>query len=134
MMGMTLCRVTLIAALALTLQLCSMAGAEEDRDSGNAWHRKCTSENVTDRLMCTTYLEALSHGLSVATLYGAARIYCIPQGVTVGQMRKVVIRSLEQHPQDLHTGFSLLAVRAFRDSFPCPDTETPVGTGSQEKR
>ena len=44
---------------------------------------------------------------------------CVPDNVTVTQATTVVVRWLEQHPQDWHLPFSALVLSALHDTWPC---------------
>ena len=44
---------------------------------------------------------------------------CPPENVTVGQLTTVVVRWLEQRPQDWHKPFFALVLFALHDTWPC---------------
>ncbi len=44
---------------------------------------------------------------------------CVPDEVTVGQITKVVVKYLKDHPEKLHLGAGLLTMTALKDAFPC---------------
>jgi hypothetical protein len=48
-------------------------------------------------------------------------LYCvdIPEGVTFEQAIRMVIRYIEEHPQDMHHPFKYLALVAAMDAWPC---------------
>jgi hypothetical protein len=45
--------------------------------------------------------------------------YCIPSGVTVGQIADVAWRHLEQNPQDRHFGAAYMVRRGLASAWPC---------------
>ena len=45
--------------------------------------------------------------------------YCPPDGVTIDQARLVVIKYIEDRPEQLHLPFFLLAIDALRKAWPC---------------
>lgn len=45
--------------------------------------------------------------------------YCFPDAVTNGQMLRVFVKYLDEHPQDLHEPAALLYIEAMRRAFPC---------------
>ena len=45
--------------------------------------------------------------------------YCFPDAVTNGQMLRVFVKYLDDHPQDLHEPAALLYIEAMRRAFPC---------------
>ncbi len=48
-----------------------------------------------------------------------AMSYCFPDSVTNGQMLRVFVKYLDDHPQDLHEPAALLYIEAMRKAFPC---------------
>jgi hypothetical protein len=48
-------------------------------------------------------------------------LYCvdIPEGIKFEQAIRVVIRYIEEHPQDMHHPFKYLALLAIMDAWPC---------------
>ena len=48
-----------------------------------------------------------------------AMSYCFPDSVTNGQMLRVFVKYLDEHPQDLHEPAALLYIEAMRKAFPC---------------
>jgi hypothetical protein len=46
-------------------------------------------------------------------------IYCIPANTQIEEMIKIVVKFLEQHPQDLTYQGAALTVSALRDVYPC---------------
>jgi len=47
-------------------------------------------------------------------------LFCVPEGVTIGQMLDVYVEWLHAHPADRHMEASTLFYVATRDAFPCP--------------
>ena len=43
----------------------------------------------------------------------------VPEGANFGQVRKVVMKWLNEHPETLHMGASGLVSHALQDAFPC---------------
>jgi hypothetical protein len=50
----------------------------------------------------------------------SAAYYCIPSGVTQGQMLEVVTKYLEGNPALRHWDATLLVAAALKEAFPCP--------------
>jgi hypothetical protein len=46
--------------------------------------------------------------------------FCPPQRVPPAQEQRVVILYMEQHPEQLHLDFKVLALRALQQAWPCP--------------
>ena len=49
----------------------------------------------------------------------SAKFYCIPNNVTQGQVLDVIVKFLEDHPQNRHQNATVLISVALRDAFPC---------------
>jgi len=52
-------------------------------------------------------------------------IYCTPANTQIEEMIKIVVKFLEQHPQDLTYQGAELTVSALRDAYPCPNNTPP---------
>jgi hypothetical protein len=51
---------------------------------------------------------------------GTPRLVCVPEGgIAMIQSMRIVVQSLEQHPQSLHLNESVLVVSALKNAFPC---------------
>jgi len=46
-------------------------------------------------------------------------VFCVPEGVSTDQGVRVVIKYLEEHPEDLHQRGTTLTVLALKQAFPC---------------
>jgi hypothetical protein len=44
---------------------------------------------------------------------------CIPKGVTMGQQIAVVVKFVDEHPEDMHLDFIFLAYEALLKAWPC---------------
>jgi hypothetical protein len=49
----------------------------------------------------------------------AAHEACIPKSVTMGQMIAVVVKYVDEHPEDMHSEFLFLAHEALLTAWPC---------------
>ena len=75
----------------------------------------------------SSHQEAYDEGVCVGIITGevfashgfTSNQICEPRGVTNSQMVAVVVRYIEQHPQDMHLPFALLAFRALHEAWPC---------------
>lgn len=99
----------------------------EDRASGNYWLGICKQPQYD--YVCAYYITGLVDGLmmgvtetslvprgSASKVYG----YCPPHTTSVGDMKKVFLKYLEEHPkQRQYTGASL-ALEAWKREWPCP--------------
>jgi Rap1a immunity proteins len=47
--------------------------------------------------------------------------FCPPPRVALGQSVKIVVKYLDDHPEQMNDDFTLLVVRAFDHVWPCPN-------------
>jgi hypothetical protein len=106
----------LLTAAAITLAV--LPAKAEDTSSGNFLLKACQSavDNGTD--WYSGYCLGLVDGLSAETV--ALGIACIPEQVTKGQIERVVLKYLQDRPQDLNLGAQMLAIKAIGTAWPCP--------------
>ncbi len=50
--------------------------------------------------------------------------FCIPDGVSVNQVRQVFLQYMKAYPEDWHMSAGSLALNAFRQAWPC---SSPLG-------
>ncbi len=110
------------AALALVL-VSAGAGAQETMSSwadGNDMKNFCHSEapNFSQGL-------CVGFAMAVAEIAGSQPIFdrqraCIPPGVKRGQLKDIMVKFLDDHPEQLHLTATSLAARAYEEAFPCP--------------
>jgi hypothetical protein len=100
--------------------------AAEDQSSGNYWLSLCQKKQ--NDYACAYYINGLIDGLTMAVtetslvsrgdahkVYG----YCAPATVSVGDMKEVFKKYLNDHPENRkYTGASL-ALDAWRKAWPC---------------
>jgi hypothetical protein len=89
-----------------------------DDGSGQALLQRCQS-NASYDMYCMGKLNGLNDSHNMMVEIGANRLFCLPSGVTVGQVKLVVIRYLQTHPERLHWPWSGLATMALAQAFPC---------------
>ena len=108
----------------LFLLVCSYVHAQSARTSndGNALLHDCTegmkllnglSYNTSDAMTCVGFARGFSEALNYSN-----RI-CVTEGSTAGQMVRVLVKYLEDHPEQLAEGEEVVSYRAFRKAFPC---------------
>jgi hypothetical protein len=44
---------------------------------------------------------------------------CLPQGVTTGQALKVLVKYMDDHPEQLHEKTAWVAAKALHEAWPC---------------
>ena len=55
--------------------------------------------------------------------YGSSGIVCLPEGLEVSQLVRVIIEYLNEHPKDLNRPAFMLITNALAETFPCPQTQ-----------
>lgn len=106
--------------------------------TGNKLSDWCESSETHEELQCYSYITGVldSAGLSTAR-YDFFQSYieeegldgtyhtnylqspCVPEGVTMGQIFKVVIRYMDEHPEDLHQNGAALVMAAVSSTWRC---------------
>jgi hypothetical protein len=79
-------------------------------------------EQEVGHISCMSYIEGVSDGFLVGETIGKTPKYlqvCIPDGVTRGQMGRVVVAFLKNHPEKLHVNAGTLVYTALNKAFPC---------------
>jgi hypothetical protein len=100
--------------------------AAEDQSSGNYWLSLCGQKQ--NDYACAYYINGLVDGLTTAVtetslvsrgdahkVYG----YCPPSTTSVGDMKAVFIKYLNDHPDNRKYTGSSLALDAWRKAWPC---------------
>jgi hypothetical protein len=109
---------SLLAISLLTTQ--SPVLANDKFKIGSALLRECNSDVF--RATCTAYISGVVDGSELISGDGKreAKLVCIPvDSVTAGQLRLVVVKYLNEHPEELHQPASWLIEFAFIKAFPC---------------
>jgi hypothetical protein len=103
--------------------------------TGNELLARCKGQLSDRRLAnnenwCEGFLLGFSNGYIVGLIDGAPdafqkdgnadRSLCIPENVTIGQARDVIVRFLEQNPAMRHGTAAYLSFTALSQAFPCP--------------
>ena len=67
---------------------------------------------------CIGYVQGFREALAVAKLVGV--LPCVPGKATNGQLARVIVKHLEENPQNLHHAKSAGAYAALIKAYPCP--------------
>lgn len=132
----------LLAVVCLLMLVSAVSFAGDGYMDGNKLLRDCTaaiadptpSEDEFDAGLCYGFLLGLG---DMSFLYFTAgdgitlkdgrhlptRLYCLPDGATVGQGARIVVKFLQEYPEKLHEAGALLAVRTLKEAFPCSPAE-----------
>jgi hypothetical protein len=86
-------------------------------ESGSSLLSEC--EEPVMEFVCIGYVTAVFDTSKGKTWEGYR--YCTPPNVTPGQLQKIVIKHLNEHPEKLHKSASSLVQEALFEAFPCPE-------------
>jgi hypothetical protein len=119
--------------LALLLCVCVIPLAEtqehtsDPSDSGNAFLSLCGNmpdlspkQSLFQQGQCLGYVVGIDDGWRIAyDMQSQSQPYCAPDGVTNGQLMRVLIKFIKDHPEKAHFQTRVLEVESFMDAFPC---------------
>jgi hypothetical protein len=111
---------------AMSALLLPTPGAAEDSGpflSGDTLFERCTRGDETGDDFCIGYVAGSVDMLISLQRQGppGAKQACMPQGVTLGQVRDVVIKYLSDEPQFRKLDAAALVITALEQAFPCSD-------------
>ena len=99
--------------------------------TGEKWLKICESPEVTDNVNCLFYLGGMSdmylfmQDSSIESyIYVEGKKYlikksCFPNGVSIGQQKKIMMKHFNNNPEELHERFEYIYPLVMRDTFPC---------------
>ena len=129
-----LLRLTLVFVSCLASEVVASAtpsGNELLQRCGASVHQadgaRLNEQESANSLMCLTYLEGWldSHAFDLVRL--PQPLYCLPQqGFTVGQLARMVVKTLSSNPQKLHEDARLAVGLSLMEAFPCRKPSTTV--------
>lgn len=68
---------------------------------------------------CFAYLDGYVNAMAVARVMSNQVPVCMPNGVTIEQVARVVVKYLTDHPETLHFEAGALTGHALKSAFPC---------------
>jgi hypothetical protein len=87
---------------------------------------------------CIGYLTGFAEGLDAMEMVVSntfeeystmrTRYICFPDGSTIGQSARVLVKFLNDHPERLHENEGVLVLNAFQKAFPCESKPSPKPT------
>lgn len=96
------------------------AETRADFESGNGMLEFCSIESDWGQGLCMGRIEGLLAGLATSSVIGSPALVCVPKGVTNKQRLDVVVAYLRDHPDRRQTFWSVLALAALSEAWPCP--------------
>lgn len=112
--------------LILPITIVLMPAATQARDvvpdDGNELLGFCTSSDAWERGTCFGYIRGSDATLSLWALSTKAKPYCAPAGVTVGQVKDVVVSYITRHAATRNDSAPLLILKAQIEAWPCNPT------------
>jgi len=86
---------------------------------GNDFYEWCNNDEGNPfRFLCMGYILGVSNMKDMDMVISGNFIYCQPS-MTNKQSRKVVIRYMDSHPEDLHLPALVIIQYAYKEYFPC---------------
>jgi hypothetical protein len=84
--------------------------------TGNFWFETCKS----DKLPCISYIVGLFDGADTQSkIRDSEFIFCWKGGMSYGQLGDVLVKYLQDHPEERHEDFRMLALKALGPLLRC---------------
>jgi len=98
--------------------------AKADFINGQQLQLYCASQNPEDEAICIVYITGAVDAFTTVDLIaektnGAARIFCMPDGIQPDQLKAVTVRWLQRGDTNLDYAATLLVWGAMKDAFSC---------------
>jgi hypothetical protein len=105
--------------------------------TGNELLAQCRSPEIAQARFCLGFVAGYASGYNTGVMEGiylsnprttlgeltpklhALRPYCMPEEVTAGQMRDIVVKWLEENPKERHKEVWILIPMAVTSAYPC---------------
>ena len=80
----------------------------------------CESKKRVNVGICTGYFAGVLNGVqATAHILKVDPVFCKPNNVITGQLKKTIIKHLRDNPTLLHRHSSFLIIQAVRIAYPC---------------
>jgi len=94
--------------------------AEKDTSSGNYWLVQCQNSDPGRIVACINYIQGLRDGMEAQRiLTKTSPIFCIPDGVTPGQLKDLFAKYLKDNPKNRHMSGDVILIHTLKQSYPC---------------
>lgn len=118
-------RTVLVFILSLLLASPAIAGPKD----GKKLMEECsyvvtTVINSSEKLFmhdkCLTFIQAVNETHNAFVKHEKlGPLYCLPYGVTYGQLGKIIYSYLDEHPEDIKQTAASLVLDTLKEAFPC---------------
>ena len=103
--------------LAVLLSVSVTAGEEDIFESGTSLLAACNMERLSEHWYCAGYVASAWDTQTLSEQICPPK----PEGVTKGQLKRVVMAYLEAHPEELHLAGISVVQSALIEAFPCTE-------------
>jgi hypothetical protein len=111
-------RPRIVAMTAAVVLVCLPTATRADVTTGKELWPLCTSKGATENSLCFGYVTAIAEAMGQPTgVYGWRA--CVPEQVTRKQVVDVVMRYLDQHPEERHSTAGSLVANVLAKAFRC---------------
>jgi len=77
---------------------------------------------IVDGGFCLGYITGVnSTSEAILTHFKFPLLYCLPKGIDNIQLVRVIVKYLENHPEELPNKSTLLVLAALKEAFPCEE-------------
>lgn len=114
-----------IGLLALLIGVNTNAGVKGEYS--NELLRDCTAplRGTFTSGFCLGYLKGAAEMSRLRAKLPNLPTVCVPDALTVGQVRNIVVSYIEEHPEELHYASIALVNNALDEAFPCEAHPAP---------
>ena len=110
----------LLVPLMSFVLLYTASTAQAEYFNGILLNQYCNSNSAYEKGMCLGYIVGVVDSFNTTyALKENEKIFCIPPGVTSGQLVLVMKKSMQEHPETLHLPASAHTLSALTAAFPC---------------
>jgi hypothetical protein len=87
---------------------------------GNKLYGWCVDDGETAQAACVQYIVGVADTEAQHEMFKASPWACMPDNLTDGQLRDLVIKYLRDNPAIRHNSAANLVIFALKGAFPCP--------------
>jgi Rap1a immunity proteins len=110
-----------LSAFLLMLFICMPAYSASALLSGKSFLSICEAKEDIWNVQCLRYIEGVNDVYKSLDDWDLLnkKIYCMPGDIQAKQLKRIVVRYLNEYPEELHTIASGHVLNAFILAFPC---------------